>query len=920
MIFDILDPGIISVLKRMNFQEPTNPQKDAIKDIIQKKNVLLVAPTGSGKTEAALLPIFDLLLKNPKRIFCLYITPLKALNRDLLDRLEIWSDSLEIDVEVRHGDTSSYVRSQQAKDPPHILITTPETFQSILVGKKMREHLKNVQFVVIDEIHELAEEKRGIQLFIGLERLKKLIGRDFCRIGLSATVGNKEKIAEVLQGSSNKVEIIESKVPRGMKISVEYPKPKEEDFKLSEKIYTSPEAYARIKRIIELYKAKRGVLIFVNTRETAEILSSRLKSLEEKIGVHHSSLSKDSRLKAEKDFKEKTLDGLVCTSSLGLGIDIGHIDAVIQYMSPRRIDMLLQRVGRSGHRAGGTSEGYILVTDVDDAIEGAVIAKLALAGVLEPVKIPANSFDVLAHQIVGLTFDERIDVKKAFEIVKNSVPFKKLEFEEFMGVVDILTSLWLLRRYDDVLGLTKGSFEYYFSNLSMIPDTKNFDVINITMREKIAKIDEEFAAELDVGDAFIARGSCWKVVSKEEDRIMVESIKFAANAPEWTGELLPVEFVVAKEVGNLKKILWSKSREEGTKYLKENYPVDENLSLEIIDDIKQLKSQPSPEKIVIECIENYIVIHAHFGNKVNETLGRVLASYLTLKYGNSVGLKTDQYRIMLQIPGKASAEFVKEALEKMDPQFMESTLETVLKHSQLFKHRFLHVARRFGIVSRDAKFTKFGLKKLVDVYEMTPVFRETIKEIFNDKMDLENALEIIKGIKSGSVVVEISGSQSDFALRFMKQYAPEIVASEKPKKEIIRLVRERLEGRKLDLICLYCKQWYMTLTVRNSEVSCQVCGSKLLGMGTREDLKLFKKKEHDAQEKHKLWRIRKSADLYLTYGKKAFVCLAGYGIGPDTAARILVKAQNDDELIEKIIEAEKQYARTRVYWDIKPGK
>ncbi len=923
--FGLLDKKIVAFLDKKGIKIPTNPQKEAIKYVLNKNNVLLISPTGTGKTEAVLLPIFNLILENyEKRIYCVYITPLKALNRDLVERMEAWGSELGIDIEVRHGDTSNYVRSQQANDPPHILITTPETLQAILVGKKMKEHLKSVEFIVIDEIHEIYKEKRGIQLAVAIERLKSIIGRDFRRIGLSATVGNKEGIAGLLQGSSkDKIKVIDIKMNKPFSLDIEWPEIKDEDIEMGKKISSSPQACSVIRKIIEGYSKKKGVLIFVNTREGAELLSSRFRELNEKIGVHHSSLSKESRLNTEKSFKNGDMDGLVCTSSLQLGIDIGRIETVMQFMSPRRIEILLQRIGRSRHTVDGISEGHILVIDEDDAVESIAVSKLAKQGVLEPIKTRKKPYDVLAHQIVGLIMDGQKDPKKEFDIVKSSSPFENIEYPEFLEVLNLLASLHLIRKYSDGVGLTKGSFEYYFSNLSMIPDTKGFDVINIENKGKIAQIHEEFAAELEQGDAFIVGGKCWRVLSKE-DKIMVEPSKMANNAPEWVGEMMPVDYIVAQKVAEIKNQVWSLEEDKATAWLK-NYclengcSIDEKAANSVVKDAKKLHTEPSKDKIVIERFgKDYVVLHSYFGSLANETIGRVLSSYLTLKYGTSVGLRCDQYRIALKFPVKADPGVVKEALEKLDPSFIESTLRTVLKHGALFKQRFLHVARRFGVVSRGAKFSKLGIKRLVETFEMSPVFEETLQELFNEKLDLENTKKIAALIKEGKIKLEIVEKESEFAKRFLEQYDPEIVVSDKPKAEILQMIKEKLENRRVELACLYCKKWKSSLLVKNTNISCPVCNSRLITSGYVEDLKLITKRDLDAQEKHKLLKLRKMADLYLSYGKNAMLCIAARGIGPDTATRILRKSRNEEELLQNILEAEKQYTKTRVFWDKKP--
>jgi ATP-dependent Lhr-like helicase len=258
MVFSLLRPELRSALKKLGFDRSTEIQKVAIPEIKKRRNTLLIAPTGIGKTEAALLPIFDNLIKErPKPISVLYITPLRALNRDLMERLEWWGEKLGIKIAVRHGDTTQYFRRKQALSPPDILITTPETLQAILPGRVMKKHLKNVRYVVIDEIHELADNKRGAQLSLGVERLQELVGRKFQRIGISATIGSPETIAKFLSKDSP-AEIVKVSPLKQTELKVEKPKPKREDKEIASEIYSSLDASSRLRRVRELIEQHRS--------------------------------------------------------------------------------------------------------------------------------------------------------------------------------------------------------------------------------------------------------------------------------------------------------------------------------------------------------------------------------------------------------------------------------------------------------------------------------------------------------------------------------------------------------------------------------------------------------------------------------------------------------------------------------------
>lgn len=357
------------------FKEFNEIQKIAIPKIKEGKNTLVVAPTGAGKTEAAIIPIFDKIEKG-KGFQCLYITPLRALNRDLLKRLEWWAENLDLRISVRHGDTTQYERSLQSKNPPEILIVTPETFQALFTGKRLRNWLKNVKYVIIDELHEILDDKRGVQLSLALERLVNLAG-EFQRVALSATIGDLDLAAKFIFGFRD-YEIAYWYSEKKYEVEVLYPKIEKEDIELSKKLGLPPKICWSLRKIKEILDSVKSAIIFVNTREMAELLASRFKKWipEYPIEIHHSSLSKDVREKHENLLREGKLKAIIATSSLELGIDIGHVDIIIQYMSPRQVLRLVQRVGRAGHSLEKVSKGYIITLDVDDYAESLAIKKL----------------------------------------------------------------------------------------------------------------------------------------------------------------------------------------------------------------------------------------------------------------------------------------------------------------------------------------------------------------------------------------------------------------------------------------------------------------------------------------------------------------------------------------------------------------
>jgi ATP-dependent Lhr-like helicase len=933
MVFELLNPELQNVIKK-RFKDPTLPQQLTIPVILSGVNVLLIAETGTGKTESAMLPVFNsILTEKPKPISALYITPLKALNRDLMDRMLWWANHLGLEIGVRHGDTSAYERKLQVEFPSNLLFVTLETLQPILIGKRIRELLRNVKWVILDEVHEIADSKRGVQLALALERLKELCG-DFQLIMLSATVGQPEEVAKFF--SSNKVvKIIKADTTKKMEIKVIYPEPIPQDKRIAEKIFSSQETAARLRTIMELIKNSQSTLTFTNTREFAEVLTSRIKNLDKKfpVAIHHSSLSKEVRIKAEKEFKEEKLKSLISTSSLQLGIDVGSVDLIIQYMSPRQISQLVQRVGRSGHALEKISKGIIISTDEDDVFESAVIARKALAGELEPIKFHENSYDVLAHQLIGLTFDfGKIELEKAYEIIKRASPYRNMTYAEFLEVCKQLERLGLAFLDGYIKKRTRG-FDYYFTQLSTIPSIKQYRIFNTLDNSFVGVLDEEFVAlHGEVGTTFIVKGESWKIVDVTEDKILVEpTVDVEAAIPGWEGELIPVPLEVSQEVGRLRRIIFEKLKDESEREtineLCKLYPIDENCARLMIDTIKKQKKYgviPDDKTILIEEADNFVVIHSCFGTQVNDTIGRFLSALLTARVG-SVGLKVDPYRIMIEFQQK-NIDLVKEILFNTPPEHFRSYLEMSLSNTQLFEWKFIHVARRFGAISRDAEFGKLKMKKIIEEYVGTPIYKETLKELETEKLDVEGAIDTIKKIQSKQISVVFKSGSSYLGNIGIKHKFGELVAPKKPELEIFELFKNRLLNTKVRLVCVNCGQWYESYIIKDmpEDVKCRKCSARFLNITRstgQENLKVIKKNIRKSplttEEKRRFERIKATADLYLTYRKNAVIALGGRGVGPVTANRILRKYhKTQDDLLRDILEAERQFIKTKKYWKI----
>jgi ATP-dependent Lhr-like helicase len=937
-VFDLFGNELKEIVKK-RFSIPTPIQQLVIPKVLEGKNMLVISETGSGKTEACLLPIFDLWIRQqePKPTSILYITPLRSLNRDLLKRILWWANELGFDVSVRHGDTTQYERYMQAQNPCDLLISTPETLQAILTGKIMSAHLSNIKWILVDEIHELVDNKRGVQLSVGLERLKELIklaGNNPPQIiGLSATIGSPKQVARFLTGCyNNKLEIINTAKISKFNIKVESPEPGKEDIEVSPDLFVGPKTVARLRRIDQLIRKNNSVLMFTNTREFAEILSSRLKILDKDLPLetHHSSLSKEIRTDAEERFKAKKLKSLVCTSSLELGLDIGSINLVLQYQSPRQVTKLLQRIGRSGHSLTEVSKGVIISSDSDDCFESAIITKHALKGLIEPTLIYFKALDVLGHQIVGLTLEKyKTPIDEAYKIIKTAFPYKDLTKHEFLEVCRLMQKLgfiWIDDKFSTkpILKRRKKAWQYYYQNLSTIPDVKKYQIFNMASNQFVGTLDAEFIAlHGDTGTSFICKGQAWKILEINKDRVIVEpQMGIEAAIPSWEGELIPVPFEVAKKVGELRHTIKEKINKNVINYLVSNYPITHDIANIMFKKIKkQLKHGlvPTHKDILIEYWEDYVIIHSCFGSMVNETLGRVLSILLSSKMG-SVGLQTDPYRIILKLP-TPNWKTVSDIFNELKPDMIKTVLELALPNTELFKWRFLHIAKRFGIIDKDVEYGKGYLEKIIDSYIHSPPWKETFQEIFQEKLDIEKTIHVLEMIKKGEIKIHIKPGLSPLGKDGLsKRY--EIVASIKPEKEIFMAFKKRLFNTKIRLICCQCG-WAINYLIKDlpKDIICLKCHAKLIGVikpweTEKEKLitKFLKKIPLTKDELKMVDTIMDTASLVISSGKNAVKVLAGRGIGPTTASRILAKTKKGDELLNDILDAEKLYIKTKRFW------
>ena len=944
--FALLDPQVRELLAREGWERPTVAQDAAIPAILSGEHTLLLAPTGMGKTESAILPLFTHLLRHRRtapadevkgRIKLVYVTPLRALNRDLMHRLHEWGKALGVDVRVRHGDTTAGERDRQARHPPDVLITTPETLQLMFLGHRLLRAMEGVKWVVLDEVHELASDERGAQLAVALERLVEHAG-EFQRVGLSATVGDPDEVAAYLGGKDRRVRIEKVPVSKRLDLRVVSPKPGARDKRTAERIMSRAEAAAYLNAALDRIGEKKQTLLFVNTRETAEVLAARIRILRNAgeevppIAVHHGSLARDVRIAAEAQFKLGHARALICTSSMELGIDIGDADLVLQMTSPRQVTRLVQRVGRAGHRHDLVSNGVVIAQDPDDIAESAVIVRHTLEERMERFKAPRRPLDVLANQLAAMALtSRRVGDLEAYRVVSRAHPFRDLPLEEFEEVARQLAQLWVVRYEDGVISSKKRTRDYFYQNISMIPDEQTYRVVNLVTRKSVATLNEGFIASFaEPGATFIVQGQPWRIaeIDAEQLEVRVEPIKDPMGAiPSWVGEEIPVPHDVAQGVGALRRQVRERTRaygeEHAARWLMEEFLVDEDGAWRLVEHVEEQGAHelPTDRVATVEGSGGTCVVNLCGGTQVNETLGRILASLLTARLGSSVGLDVDPYRIVLTLPTRLPPSMVRDVLLGIDPEHVPTLLGLVLQGSTYLRYRMFHAARKFGALDRQVDYQRINVGRLLEVFKDTPLHREALREVFEDKLDLPRAQETLRGLRAGEVALVEQGLSPIGAAGLDQRV--ELIAPARADKTLLSAIEQRLMDERVLLGCLNCRQWQSETRVKRAVKSrkCPRCGGMLLGVTRpwndlgRRVMGRAKGAPLSEEERKELQRLATSANLLLDHGERALLALAARGVGPDTAGRVLAKqSEGHDAFLRAIMEAEITYARTRQFW------
>jgi ATP-dependent Lhr-like helicase len=654
------------------FGTPTEPQRRAWPAIRERRHALIAAPTGSGKTLAAFLAALDDLVRQglaadpvgalPDETRVVYVSPLKALSNDIRCNLEeplegirrelrhLGFPEVEIRTMVRTGDTSSSARAGMRKRPPHLLVTTPESLYILLTSESGRRMLSTAGTIIVDEIHAVADDKRGSHLALSVERLEGIVrdaGGSLARIGLSATQRPIERVACFLTGDESSgaaCEIVDVGHRRQLDLGIELPRSPVDAVmagEVWEEIYD---------RLAELIRGHRTTLLFVNTRRLAERATRHLSERlgEDAVTAHHGSLSREQRFDAEQRLKAGELQALVATASLELGIDIGSVDLVCNVGSTRSVATLLQRVGRSGHVLGAVPKGRLFPVSRDELVECAALLDAVHRGELEALEIPERSLDILAQQIVAEVACRESTEDDLYDLVRRAYPYRELRREDFDDVVRMLAEGYATRRgrrgaflhHDQVNGRLRGRRGARLAAITSggaIPDNADYRVVLEPGGSHIGSVDEDFAIESVPGDIFQLGNTSWRILRIEQGRVLVADAKGEPpNIPFWFGEAPSRSPELSAAVARLRSEISHRRRDgedEARRWLSEEVGTGPVAAEQIVEYLAAgeaaLGALPSQETLVLERFfdeagDQHLVIHAPFGGRVNRAWGLAL--------------------------------------------------------------------------------------------------------------------------------------------------------------------------------------------------------------------------------------------------------------------------------------------------------
>lgn len=729
-----LHKRLLELIREKNWKGMTEVQEKALTPILEGKNTLIIAPTGFGKTEAALLPVLSSMLESEvKPVAVLYITPLKALINDLTLRIEWWASRLNFYVNRKHGEVPQKEKNLRLKKIPHILVTTPEGLEIDLDwASRFRENYKNVRWVIVDEVHELIGSKRGVQLSILLERLKEFSNYDFQRIGLSATIRDEDFVASFLFGSSNRE-------PAIVKIN------EKKDFELNVvRINGSSDVWKETAKHIAK-SIEKPSLIFTNSRFLTERLHEELEKYSSEFFVHHSSISREGKTLVEEYLRAGKAKGVICTKTLELGIDIGDIKKIIMFRPPPSVSSFLQRLGRSGHTIHGVPKGEILCLYDFDVLEAYAIYSLAKKGKIEK-PTTCKGLDVASREILGIILQYgEIDKEKVYKIITSSYVFKNLSREVFEELLNYLNKNNLIVINGNKLSIGKFFFKLWNFNknkgyswsrsfsefFSLI---NNNDTFTLKWGEKnVGEIDAIYVYKhIRAGDVIRIGGKLWKIVKINTSNMTIDvtpSEKGEGEIPVWRGDGISKSYLIPKEI---EKMIRNR----------DNYKINDINT--IVEKYKKLNLPlPSSKTIIVEKTEKETVYSTLINEKIANTLAHILLYLATEKESLNSYVRYSIYGFSVSY---TEDDLLKEVLRMDEKRLREVLIKSILR-SPLFISTLKEIQISFGKVGK------------INNKEDKLLVKEALKQTVSKYFSIRKTLKYIKMIKEGKIkIIEHNGS------------------------------------------------------------------------------------------------------------------------------------------------------------------
>jgi ATP-dependent Lhr-like helicase len=820
-----------------SFGAPTAVQARGWPHIQTGGHSLLLAPTGSGKTLAAFLACIDRLIQLPRHVDpgvrVVYVSPLKALAYDIERNLRLPLEGISraaerlgvpvrpVTVSIRTGDTPAKDRRGMLRAPGDILITTPESLYLVLAGQA-REILRSVETIIVDEIHALAPTKRGAHLALSLERLAELSGREPQRIGLSATAGplagasdNRSGVDEIARylvggrdGREREVAIVDAGEKPNLDLTIEVPadlvesgappRAQPSDGATQERFGAWPAIHDRL---LELVRAHRSTIVFANSRRLCERLAQQLNQLagQELVLAHHGSIAREQRTQIEARLKAGELRGIVATSSLELGIDMGAVDLVVQVESPGSVARGLQRAGRAGHGVGQRSQARILPKYRADLLETAVVARLMLDGAVDAIVVPRNPLDVLAQQIVAMVAERPWDVDELFALVRRAHSYRSLPRTLYEGVLDMLAGRYPSDAFADLrprliwdrnqrqLAARRDARLLAIVNGGTIPDRGLYAVHFGAAGPRIGELDEEMVHELRLGETFLLGASSWRAVEITRDRVIVEAAPGEpGKMPFWHGDGPGRPLTVGRALGALIRALGEREERDALPWLEREYRLDaraaRNLWRYVSEQKQATGTLPSDDTLVIERFRDElgdwrVCILSPFGSRVHAPWALALGGLLSQRAGFEVQSLWSDDGIALRFAAGLEGDAPPPAVAQLVPEAerIEELLLAQLGRSALFATHFRENAARALLLPRRRAGTRTPLwaqriraANLLAValqHSDFPMVLETYRECLNDVFDVPALIELLRRVARGEVrVVEVeTPSPSPFA-------------------------------------------------------------------------------------------------------------------------------------------------------------